>query len=174
MSLNVMDVDSKEVVDVIPGDVNPVAHAWHTKNRVAWLPDNSGFYYTRCPSAVTAGEARFNHKLYFHRLGDDWRADAMVFGETLKREQTPYPQLSPDGRYLMALVQDLSGASPRSQLYLLDREDSQRGFIPIVSDVEAFISAAVRARCSGVSASSSASSSTCIGPGKRFNSAVRA
>src|SRR5688572_6951196 len=53
MSLYVMDVDSREVLDVIPGDVNPVAHVWHTKNRVAWLPDSSGFYYTRCHSAMS-------------------------------------------------------------------------------------------------------------------------
>ena len=139
MPLYVMDVDSREVLDVIPGEVNPVAHAWHTKNRVAWLPDNSGFYYTRCHSAE---EARFNHKLYFHRLGDDWRDDALVFGESLKREQTPYPQLSSDGRYLVVLVQDLSGASPCSQLYLLDRENQQCGFVPVVRNIEAFISAA--------------------------------
>lgn len=134
MSLYVMDVDSKEVLDVIPGDVNPVAHAWHTRNRVAWLPDNSGFYYTR---AAHASEARFHHKLYFHRLGDDWREDAMVFGESLKREQTPYPQISSDGRYLVVLVQDLSGTSPRSEIYL--REEG--GFVPIVRGVEGFISA---------------------------------
>jgi prolyl oligopeptidase len=141
MSLYVMDVGSREVMDVISGDVNPVAHAWHTKNRVAWLPDNSGFYYTRCPRAVPAEEARFHHKLYFHRLGDDWRDDALVFGESLKREQAPYPQLSSDGRYLVLLVQDLSGDSPCSQLYLLDRDDPQHGFVPIVQGVEAFISA---------------------------------
>jgi len=142
MSLHVMDVNSKEVLDVIPGDVNPVAHAWHTKNRVAWLPDNSGFYYTRCPSATPAEEARFHHKLYFHRLGDDWSEDELVFGETLKREETPYPLASWNGRYLLALVQDVSGDSPCSQLYLLDHENPQRGFIPVVRDVEAFISAA--------------------------------
>ena len=140
MSLYVMDVDSKEVLDVIPGEVNPVAHAWHTKNRVAWLPDNSGFYYTRCPHNA---ETRFNHKLYFHRPGDDWREDELVFGESLKREQTPYPQLSSSGRYLVVLVQDVSEAAPCSQLYLLDREDPKRTFIPVVRDVEAFISAAV-------------------------------
>jgi len=142
MSLHVMDVNSKEVLDVIPGDVNPVAHAWHTKNRVAWLPDNSGFYYTRCSSATPAAEARFHHKLYFHRLGDDWREDELVFGETLKREETPYPLASWNGRYLLALVQDVSGDSPCSQLYLLDHENPQRDFIPVVRDVEAFISAA--------------------------------
>ena len=139
MSLYVMDVASKEVLpDFIPGDVNPVAHSWHTKNRVAWVPDNGGFYYTRCRDA---GEARFHHKLYFHRLGDDWRDDALVFGESLKREQTPYPQLSSDGRYLVVVVQDVSGAAPCSQVYLLDREDSRRRFVPVVRGVEAFIHA---------------------------------
>jgi prolyl oligopeptidase len=142
MSLYVMDVDSKEALpDVIPGDVNPVAHAWHTRNRVAWLPDNSGFYYTRCPHATPAAEARFHQKLYFHHLGDGWRDDTLVFGESLKREQTLYPQLSSDGRYLAVVVQDVSGASPCSQLYLLDRDDPQRGFIPVMKGIEAFISA---------------------------------
>lgn len=146
MSLYVMDVERKELLpDVIPGDVNPVAHAWHTTNRVAWLPDNSGFYYTRCPSDMPAGEARFHHKLYFHQLGDDWRDDTLVFGESLKREQTPYPQLSSDGRYLVVVVQDVSGAAPCSQLYLLDRADAQGGFVPVVpfvQGIEAFITAA--------------------------------
>ena len=146
MSLYVMDVDNKKVLpDVIPGDVNPVAHAWHTKNRVAWLPDNSGFYYTRCHYAVSGGDRRFNHKLYFHQLGDDWRDDMLVFGESLKREQTPYPQLSSEGRYLIVLVQDVSGAAPCSELYLLDRADLQRGFIPVgpfAQGIEAFINAA--------------------------------
>src|SRR5258708_7095045 len=139
MSLYVMNVDSKEVLlDVIPGDVNPVAHAWHTRNRVAWIPDNSGFYYSRCPRAVPAAEARFHHKLFLHHLGDDWRDDALVFGESLTREQTPYPQLSSDGRYLVVVVKDVTGDAPSSELYLLDREDPQRGFVPVVQGIEAF------------------------------------
>jgi prolyl oligopeptidase len=143
MPLCIMNVDSKEVLpDVVPGEVNPVAHAWHTKNRVAWVPDNSGFYYTRCPRDVTGRETRFHHKLYFHHLGDDWRHDTLVFGESLKRAQTPYPRLSSDGRYLVVVVQDVSGAAPCSELYLLDREDTQRGFLPVVSGSEAFITAA--------------------------------
>jgi len=141
MSLYIMDVESKKVLpDVIPGEVNPVAHAWHTKNRVAWLPDNSGFYYTRGQRAASAKEARFHHRLYFHRLGDDWRDDALVFGESLKREQTPYPQLSSDGRYLVVLVQDVSGGAPHSELYLLDREDPQQHLVPVVRN-NSFISA---------------------------------
>ena len=143
MSLHVCRVDDRRVLpDIIPGNVNPVAHTWHTKNRVAWLPDNSGFFYTRCHHDVSAAETRFNHKLYFHRLGEDWRYDALVFGESLKREQTPYPQVSPDGRYLSVLVQDVSGTTPCSQLHLQDLEDPKRGFHLVVQGIDAFISAA--------------------------------
>jgi prolyl oligopeptidase len=144
MSLHVMDVDSSEQLpDVIPGDVNPVAHVWHTKNRVAWVPDSSGFYYTRCPQNTPVAESRFHHKLYFHQVGKDWRDDELVFGEAIEREQSPFPVVSADGRYVAVLVQDLSGVAPRSELQVLDRRDPQRAFFPIVRDVEAFINAAV-------------------------------
>jgi prolyl oligopeptidase len=88
------------------------------------------------------GERRFHHKLYFHQSGDDWRSDEMVFGESLRREQTPYPIISADGRYLAVLAQDLSGEAPRSELYLLDREHSQRGFVRVVHGLDVFIQAA--------------------------------
>jgi len=144
MPLHVLAVDNKEVLpDVIPGYVNPVAHTWHTRNRVAWLPDNSGFYYTRCPEDTPAGETRFNHKLYFHCLGDDWRDDALIFGEGLKREQTPYPIVSSDGRHLVLLVQDVSGATPRSELLILDRQSQPRAFVPIVHGTDEFVNAAL-------------------------------
>ena len=140
MSLQIINVDSKQLLpDIIPAEVNPVAHAWHTRNRVAWLPDNSGFYYTRCPRGTAEREIRFHHKLYFHRLGDDWREDRLVFGDTLKPEQTPYPLLSFDGGYLAILVQDVSGAAARSELHILDRENHRQTFIPLIHGVDAFI-----------------------------------
>src|ERR1044072_604099 len=143
MSLHLMDVDSREVLqEVIPGEVNPIAHAWHTRNRVAWVPDNSGFYYTRCPAGTPAAEARFNHKLYYHQLGDDWRDDRLVFGDALRREQTPYPQISSDGRYVAVVVQDVSGTAPCSELQVLDRQDPQRGFVPVIQGIDAFFNAA--------------------------------
>jgi prolyl oligopeptidase len=141
MSLQVMDVEKGKVLsDFIPGEVNPAAHAWHTKNRVTWMSDNRGFYYTRSREAE---DARFHQKLYFHRLGDDWRDDRLVFGHSLRREQTPYPYLSSDDRYLVVLVQDVSGVAPRSELYLWDREVPQRGFVPVIQGIDAFISVAL-------------------------------
>lgn len=143
MTLYIMEVESRQVLDVIPGEVNPVAQSWHTKNRVAWLPDSSGFYYTRCHLAAANRETRFHHKLYFHHLGEDWRNDAITFGESLRKEQTPYPAISSDGRYLAVMVQDLACDTPRSELYVLDREDPQRRFVPVVRGLDAFVHAAL-------------------------------
>jgi len=48
-----------------------------------WLPDNSGFYYTRYPlsGTVSPDEENYNRHIYFHRLGDDYKNDVKVFGE---------------------------------------------------------------------------------------------
>jgi prolyl oligopeptidase len=140
MSLRIIDVDSQKVMDQIPADVNPLAHAWHTKNQVSWLPDSSGFYYTRCPTNTPDHERRFNHKLYFHSVGEDWQNDKLIFGELLKREQSPYPLISADGRYLAVVLQDMSRAAPRSEVYVLDREDGR--WLPVVRDIDAFVHAA--------------------------------
>ena len=144
MTLHVVNVLTGEVLpDVIPAELNPVAHAWHTKNTVVWAHDNSGFHYTRRPVAVPRGEERYHQKLYFHRLGDDHVADQLVFGEALTREQSLYPQLSADGRYLMVVVQDFSGDEPFSELYILDFESQNRGFLPVIKGVKAFFHATI-------------------------------
>ena len=48
---------------------------------LAWLPDASGFYYTRypAPGEVPAGEEHYHRALYFHELGRDPEADPLVF-----------------------------------------------------------------------------------------------
>ena len=40
---------------------------------VAWLPDNSGFYYTRypAPGSVPKGQENYNRHVFFHKLGAD-------------------------------------------------------------------------------------------------------
>jgi len=48
-----------------------------------WLPDNSGFYYTRypLPGTVSPEEENYNRHIFFHKLGDDYKNDVKVFGE---------------------------------------------------------------------------------------------
>jgi prolyl oligopeptidase len=72
---------------------------------LAWLPDSTGFYYTRypAPDEVPEGEEQYHRALYFHRLGTDPAADPLVFQPAAK-EYWPGVGLSPDGRWLIISV----------------------------------------------------------------------
>ena len=103
---------------------------------LAWLPDASGFYYSRYPRPgdVPSGEERYHRKLHFHRLGDDPAADPLVFGESLAAEDSPAVWLSADGRWLVVAV---NHGWARSDLYLLDRERPEAGFVAVVEGEDA-------------------------------------
>src|SRR6185503_20189465 len=48
---------------------------------LAWLPDGSGFYYTRYPAGgeVPEGEEHYHRSVFFHRLGTDSARDPLIF-----------------------------------------------------------------------------------------------
>jgi prolyl oligopeptidase len=93
---------------------------------IAWLPDNSGFYYTRYPQAgdVPAGEEMYHRRVFFHQLnnGDDFSGacDPLVFpgdGETMAPQHWPNVSISNDGRWLLV---DVSEGWTKTELYLKD------------------------------------------------------
>jgi prolyl oligopeptidase len=128
-TLHVLDVDRGEhrATDRIP----------HTRAAsVAWLPDDSGFYYTRypVPGSVPAGEELYNRRVFFHRLGQDWQTDEEIFGVGRAREDWPSVNLSRNGRWL---VVEVSQGWVRSEIHLLDREHPTTGFMAIHAGVDA-------------------------------------
>jgi prolyl oligopeptidase len=86
---------------------------------IAWLHDNSGFYYTRYPKTgdVPAGQEMYNRHVYYHELGADPDTDDLVFGEGRDPEDWPSVFLSNDGRWLLIHV---SQGWTKSELYLMD------------------------------------------------------
>ena len=72
---------------------------------VAWLPDATGFYYTRYP----AGE-RYGPRVHLHRLGGDPAKDPVVFGEGLDPTWFPGAVVAEDGKHV-ALVTDKGWSS---------------------------------------------------------------
>jgi prolyl oligopeptidase len=103
---------------------------------VAWLPDSSGFFYSRYPKpgTVPAGEEMYHRHVYFHRLGQAWEVDEEIFGAGRAREDWPSVDLSEDGRWL---VVEVSQGWARNELHLLDRDRPERGFTPVHEGVEA-------------------------------------
>jgi len=113
--LHVLDVESgREVGERIP---------WTRHASIAWLPDESGFFYTRYPE----GE-RYDRHVYFHRFGTDPKADEKIFGEQLDKTDWTELKLTKDGRRLFITV--ARGWSV-SEIWMLDRESGElRNVLP--------------------------------------------
>lgn len=108
-------INGKNLFDKIPNT---------TLCDVAWLPDNTGFYYTRMPDpgSVPKGEEYYNQRVYFHKLGTNYKKDPIIFGEGRAKEDDFGVDLSADGRFLLVTVhQDWS----RNEIYLLDRQENK-------------------------------------------------
>jgi prolyl oligopeptidase len=90
-------VTGRDLADAIP-------HTRHAS--VAWLSDASGFFYTRYPSpgAVPDGDEKYGSLVFFHRLGDDWTRDEVVFGQGRDKIDVPSVAISPSGRWLIVRV----------------------------------------------------------------------
>jgi prolyl oligopeptidase len=95
---------------------------------LAWLPDESGFFYTR----NVGGD--YDARVFYHALGASWREDKLVFGEGRKPEEMLGVALSADGRRLAVTVQD--GWS-RSDAYLADTREVPLRFVPLVEGRDA-------------------------------------
>ena len=76
-TLHIYDVASgQEVVQPIPRVQFPTAGG-----SFAWTADSFGFWYTRYPGPeAPEADRHFNMQVYFHKLGTDPKADALVLG----------------------------------------------------------------------------------------------
>ncbi len=71
-------------------------------SQVEWLPDDSGFFYTRhpWPGTVAKNDEHLYEKVYFHALGKDPKNDPLIFGEMRPKDDMLEISLSPDGTLL--------------------------------------------------------------------------
>jgi len=109
---------------------------------LGWLADDSGFYYTRypAPGSVPAGQENYNSHVFFHRLGTDPKDDPKVFGEGRRPEEIIRIDLSPDGRWLTAIVMD---GWTRSDLLLRDLSRPDSAFVPVAQGLDAIFEGGV-------------------------------
>jgi prolyl oligopeptidase len=97
-TLFIVDVDAKEVLrDTIP---------FTSAASVAWLRDNSGFYYTRYPEpgTVPKGDEDYFRWIYYHKVGTDYHSDSLIFGPGRDKTDWPDAAISPDNKYLLISV----------------------------------------------------------------------
>lgn len=99
------------VMRVSDGTVEPTRIPGTRHASVTWLPDGSGFYYSRYPVAgsrywptVAEGQDAYHRQIYLHRTGSDPLQDERIFGEGLDREDWTSVASTPSGEHLVAAV----------------------------------------------------------------------
>ena len=123
-----------KVRDVATGnDLEDVIH-WVKFSSVAWLPDNSGFFYARYDEPDAGSEltgTNENQRLHFHRLGTDQSEDPLI----LQRPDHPKwgfsPVVTDDGRYLV--IQNWKGSEPKAQIFVKDLRDAKSEVTPLIT-----------------------------------------
>jgi prolyl oligopeptidase len=113
------EMSTLHIVETRSGTILPDTIESTRAASIAWLHDNSGFYYTRYPKKgdVPAGQEMYNRHVYFHYLGTDPETDDLIFGEGRDPEDWPSVFLSNDGRWLLIHV---SQGWTKSELFLMD------------------------------------------------------
>ena len=127
-TIRIRDVDSgQDVADEI---------RWVKFTTAAWLPDKSGFYYSRypAPDELPNASPSTHNRVYFHRLGTPQAEDALVYARPDAPNLGFAPEITDDGRYLILHVWD--GTDSRNRIYYrpLASEDD---FIHLIDVMEA-------------------------------------
>ena len=125
-SPNGSELSTLQVIEMTTGRLLPEKIERTRAASLAWLPDSSGFYYTRYPRPgdVPAGEEMYNRRIFFHQLNSDDNADGandpLIFpgnGMELAPQHWPNVSISNDGRWLLV---DVSEGWTKTELYLKD------------------------------------------------------
>jgi prolyl oligopeptidase len=107
--------------NVETGDDLPDMIEWVKFSRAAWLPDNSGFFYSRydAPKADEQfQETNYFQKLYYHQLGTDQSEDVLIYERPDQPEWGFGATVSEDGSYLLIAV--WKGTESKNLLFVKD------------------------------------------------------
>ncbi len=79
-------------------------------SNIAWLPDESGFFYSRYPKNESGKyDDSQTVSIYFHAMGTKQSADKKVFAFDNKPTWNPYPSVVQDGKTLLIRFRGVPG-----------------------------------------------------------------
>lgn len=125
------------VRDVATGDDRPDEVQWSKFSHPLWLPDGSGFVYSRfaAPTGdeyVTRNDAE---TIELHRLGTEQAADELVFALPDEPDITVFAQVSDDDRWLVIL--GTKGTDHNARVWLRDLTVDGAPARPLVAEADA-------------------------------------
>jgi prolyl oligopeptidase len=129
------------VREVDTGRDRPDVLRWIKFSSAAWTHDGAGFFYSRYPEPAGGDPllaVNRDMKLYYHRLGTPQEQDRLILALPDQPDWGIWPEVSPDGRYLVLTV--WLGTDRRNKVYYVDLVDQRRPGIngPVVRLLDAF------------------------------------
>ena len=129
LTWRVRDVDTREDLDDVI--------EWSKFSEAAWVPDGSGFYYSRYDAPTQGAEfesTNYNQKVFFHKLNTEQDSDELIYARPDKKEWGFQPSVTEDGSYLTLDV--WQGTDVRNRFFYRDlRRDND--FVELIPDLEA-------------------------------------
>lgn len=122
----VMKAESKAVVGDTLRDLKFTGISWR---------GNEGFYYSSYdkPKGSELSTKTQYHKIYYHKLGTDQKADQMIFGGEKTPRRYAYAGLTEDERFL---VISASNTTSGNELYIQDLTNPKGKLVQVVSNME--------------------------------------
>ncbi len=127
-----------KVRGVESGDDLPDHLQWIKFSGVSWLPNASGFYYSRYAEPEADGklkDANYYQKLYFHKIGTKQAEDVLVYARGDEKEWGFSPRVTEDGRYLIIHV--WQGAGRKNNVFYQDLSRPDSAVVELIQGFKA-------------------------------------
>jgi prolyl oligopeptidase len=109
------------VLELPSGRQLPDEIQWVKFSGLSWLPDGSGFYYSRYPEPAAGAEFQslnHGHSVYFHRVGTAQSEDRLVYARPDHPDWGFAAEVTEDGSFLLITI--WKGTDDRYQLAVQD------------------------------------------------------
>jgi prolyl oligopeptidase len=126
------------VLNVATGQKLPDHLKWLKFSRVSWLPDGSGFYYSRYdepPAGEKYTGANYYQKLFFHKLGDPQEKDTLVYERLDEKEWGFDGDVTEDGQYLVISV--WRGTERKNQVFYKSLASADAPVVELITSWDA-------------------------------------
>jgi prolyl oligopeptidase len=115
-------------------DRQDVIH-WTKFTYASWMPDSSGFYYSRFPEPAAKAvltATNLNARVYRHILGRPQSSDSLVYADPAHPKQAAYPDVTEDGRYAILTID--AGDASKNAVFYKDLQKPGNAIVKLIPD----------------------------------------
>lgn len=125
LEIRIRNVETKEDL--------PERLYWAKFTKIAWLPDSSGFYYSRFDEPSDAFALLGRQKVYFHKLGSGQESDQLVYAVPSEGPCHVRPTVDEEGEYLILTLE--KGYGLQTAIYF--QKLGEKEIVPLFADYDA-------------------------------------